>query len=206
MAGAGAGGNCSNASGVINSAGHNLESTNTCGFWGTGDLINTDPLLGPLQDNGGSTHTHALIVPSLAINGGTNSGCPATDQRGISRPQGATCDIGAFEYIFGTSANLSLTKVDHADPVTVGEHITYTLTISNAGPDGALNVILTDNLPGATNFVSVTPSGNCGHNAGVVTCNLGTLVNGGQLNLQIVAATTAPGTVTNTASVISDTF
>ncbi|HSF82570.1 MAG TPA: right-handed parallel beta-helix repeat-containing protein [Anaerolineales bacterium] len=100
VAGAGAGGNCFSNSGVINSGGHNLESTDTCGLAGTGDLVNTNPLLGPLQDNGGLTHTHALSVSSLAVNGGDNSGCPATDQRGVARPQGAACDIGAYEYIF----------------------------------------------------------------------------------------------------------
>jgi hypothetical protein len=54
-----------------------------------------DPRLGPLQDNGGPTPTHALLPGSPAID--TSSACPATDQRGVTRPQGAGCDIGAFE-------------------------------------------------------------------------------------------------------------
>ena len=56
-------------------------------------------MLGPLAQNGGYTPTHALLVGSPAIDAGTNTGCPATDQRGISRPQpaGGTCDIGAYE-------------------------------------------------------------------------------------------------------------
>ncbi|PYI88184.1 MAG: hypothetical protein DME26_04050 [Verrucomicrobia bacterium] len=56
-----------------------------------------DPKLGPLQDNGGSTLTIALLPGSPAINAGDSSACPATDQRGVSRPQGARCDIGAYE-------------------------------------------------------------------------------------------------------------
>jgi hypothetical protein len=63
-----------------------------------GDQRNTDPELGPLQDNGGPTLTHMPLSGSPAINNGTNVGCPATDQRGASRPVGAACDIGAAEY------------------------------------------------------------------------------------------------------------
>lgn len=77
--------------------GHNLESANTCGFNGTGDIINTAPLLGPLQDNGGDTDTHALLNGSPAIDAGNTASCPGTDQRGVPRPQSAACDIGSYE-------------------------------------------------------------------------------------------------------------
>jgi CSLREA domain-containing protein len=56
-----------------------------------------DPLLGPLANNGGPTSTHALLGASPAIDAGTAYVCPATDQRGVSRPQGAACDIGSYE-------------------------------------------------------------------------------------------------------------
>lgn len=61
--------------------------------------IHANPRLGPLQDNGGPTDTMALLGGSPAINAASNALCPATDQRGISRPQpaGGTCDIGAYE-------------------------------------------------------------------------------------------------------------
>ena len=81
------------------SLGNNLDSGSTCGLNATGDLTNTNPLLGPLQDNGGPTPTHALLPGSPAINAGTNRGCPPTDQRGVPRPQGPLCDIGAFEVV-----------------------------------------------------------------------------------------------------------
>jgi len=96
-------GNCFNSEGFINSQGHNLESANTCGFTATGDLVNTNPLLDILQDNGGSTFTHALLNGSRAIDGGDNTGCPKTDQRDYSRPADGdgngtvVCDIGAYE-------------------------------------------------------------------------------------------------------------
>ena len=85
-------------SATLTSEGHNLDSGATCSLAATGDLDDTDPLLGPLQNNGGPTLTHALLPGSSAINGGSNSGCPATDQRGYSRPMDGTCDIGAFEW------------------------------------------------------------------------------------------------------------
>ena len=87
----------------LTSLGHNLIGTSDgCSFTpATGDLVNVDPKLGPLQDNGGPTMTHALLFGSPAIDAGGDASCPATDQRGVSRPQGIACDIGAFEFVPG---------------------------------------------------------------------------------------------------------
>jgi len=60
-------------------------------------LLSSDPMLGPLASNGGPTQTMALLPSSSAIDVGTDAGCPATDQRGVTRPQGSHCDIGAYE-------------------------------------------------------------------------------------------------------------
>lgn len=101
----------SDFSGSIVSAGYNLiGDTTLCSFTSsTGDLPGVDPLLGPLQNNGGPTFTHALLPGSPAIDAGNPSGCtdpngnPLTaDQRGVTRPQGARCDIGAFEFEGGS--------------------------------------------------------------------------------------------------------
>jgi CSLREA domain-containing protein len=62
-----------------------------------GNIIGVSPNLGPLANNGGFTQTHALLPGSPAIDAGTNTGCPITDQRGVTRPQGSRCDIGAYE-------------------------------------------------------------------------------------------------------------
>jgi CSLREA domain-containing protein len=88
------GGNCE---GTITSLGHNLDNRTTCGFAGPGDISNLNALLGPLQNNGGSTKTHALPNNSPALETGDDAACEAVDQRGISRPQGLHCDMGAFE-------------------------------------------------------------------------------------------------------------
>jgi CSLREA domain-containing protein len=86
-----------NCSGTIINGGNNLDSGATCG-WGSdnGSLSNTDPKLGGLV-GGGSTLTMSLLASSPAIDAGADAGCPATDQRGVRRPQGAHCDIGAYE-------------------------------------------------------------------------------------------------------------
>ncbi len=91
------------------SGGNNLETTTECGFTGTGDLQNARrPLLAPLADNGGETDTHAIPEGSPARDaaGGV---CAATDQRGISRPQGAACDIGSFELELAAFATITST-------------------------------------------------------------------------------------------------
>jgi hypothetical protein len=95
------GGNCAVAMGIgIISLGHNLSSDNTCNLTATGDMTNSNPLLGPLQNNGGATLTHALLPGSPAVNAGDNYYCPSFDQRGVLRPQASICDIGAYEFVF----------------------------------------------------------------------------------------------------------
>jgi hypothetical protein len=83
---------------VFRSRGHNLASDRSCPFRLPSDLPNTNPRLGPLANNGGPTDTLALLPGSPAINAGGSVGCPATDQRGVPRPQGH-CDIGAFQLV-----------------------------------------------------------------------------------------------------------
>ena len=98
------GGNCQ---GRVSSNGYNLSSDNSCDFDAAGDLNNTDPGLGPLQNNGGPTDTMALLPGSPAIDAGNPGGCTdgqghllKTDQRGMPRPNkedASGCDIGAYE-------------------------------------------------------------------------------------------------------------
>jgi len=66
------------------------------GYAGTA-ILTTDPKLGTLGNYGGFTQTIPLLAGSSAIESGDDSACPATDQRGIIRPQGLHCDIGAYE-------------------------------------------------------------------------------------------------------------
>jgi hypothetical protein len=88
-----------NCFGAVQSTGNNASSDATCGLMVATDQQKADLKLGALADNGGPTQTHALLPGSAAIDKGGDggTGCLAVDQRGIARPQGAACDIGAFE-------------------------------------------------------------------------------------------------------------
>ena len=96
------GANISNSGGTVTSLGYNLSSDDGGGFLtGPGDQINTDPMLGPLQDNGGPTFTHALLPASPAIDTGDPNFTPPPffDQRGpgFDRVVNDRIDIGSFE-------------------------------------------------------------------------------------------------------------
>jgi beta-glucanase (GH16 family) len=86
----------SGTTGNVISGGHNVVQDDSCNPVGS-DVIVWEALIAPLADNGGPTWTHALLAGSPAIDAADDALCPATDQRGVSRPQGAHCDIGAFE-------------------------------------------------------------------------------------------------------------
>lgn len=89
--------NMTNSFGTITDGGNNLSSDASCNFTASGSLNSTDPKLGPFGNYGGPTETIPLLSGSPAIDGADSAACPAIDQRGISRPYGAGCDIGAFE-------------------------------------------------------------------------------------------------------------
>ncbi len=89
---------------VDSSPGHNLDSDGTCVSGGGPGNITAPSLLAPLQDNGGPTETHAPMPGSPVIDGGNpatpgsgGDACLTGDQRGVTRPQGGACDIGAVE-------------------------------------------------------------------------------------------------------------
>jgi hypothetical protein len=93
VANSSAGGNCDATFGVISGLGNVSWPDATC------PGSNVDPQLGALQDNGGPTETMALAPESPAVDAAVAADCPATDQRGVTRPQGDGCDIGAFELV-----------------------------------------------------------------------------------------------------------
>jgi hypothetical protein len=93
--------------GGFTSTGYNVvQDASDCTILGdtTGNVLGVDPLLGPLTDNGGPTKTHPLATGSPALDAGSpalpgsgGGACEATDQRGIARPVGTRCDMGAVE-------------------------------------------------------------------------------------------------------------
>ena len=128
--------------------------TDTCGLTNGagGSLIGVDPLLGPLANNGGDTQTFSLLPGSPALDAGNNATCLATDQRGVARPQGPACDIGAYEV-----AKLNLTKsVTPTTQVLDHNTVTYTLVLGLGQGDVSVDpsITLTDTLPDQVLFTS----------------------------------------------------
>jgi hypothetical protein len=112
----------------------------------TNSISIADPQLAALADNGGGTQTMALPNASPAVGAGNNATCPATDQRGVARPQGARCDIGAFELVL--ALQLSPGFAGAGEPG-------FTLTVTGAGFSAA-STVLWGGAARPTTFVSAT--------------------------------------------------
>ncbi|TMD10004.1 MAG: hypothetical protein E6J01_00185, partial [Chloroflexi bacterium] len=175
-------GNCNQP---MASSGYNLDSGFTCGLRGPGDLSNTDPRLGPLQDNGGPTQTEALLPGSPAIDAVANSACPPppADQRGVARPQGAACDIGAFEFV---PNKVSITANPSSLPASGTSTSTITATVTSAG------------APVSGDTVNFSLFGTCG----TLTLSSGTTDAGGIVSATYVSST-AVGFCTITATEVA---
>ncbi len=199
----------------INSLGNNLDQSGTLGLNGSGDQSGLDPLLGPLQDNGGPVFTRGLFDGSPAIDAGGLQ-FPPTDARGITRPQDgdgdsvAVADIGAFELeLVSPEVDLVITKSDSVDPVTAGTPLTYTIVVTNNGPDDATGVTIDDTLPAELTFIAGDVDGDSAAVSeanGVVTASVGILAAGGSATLTITGsvASNARLTLNNTATVSSN--
>jgi hypothetical protein len=128
------------------SLGHNLSSDDGSGFLtGPGDLTNTDPLLGPLQDNGGPTQTMALLPGSPALNVGNAAQLGVADQRGVVRTGGV--NIGAYQasasafvvtapgtVASGTPFDGTVQAVDVFGQVAFGYRGTVTFSVTDPDP------------------------------------------------------------------------
>jgi hypothetical protein len=140
-------GTLQNCSGTLpTSEGHNLEDGDTCGLnsvTGDGDLINTNPLLGPLADNGGPTRTHALLEDSPAIDMADDVDCPALDQRGTPRPRGDACDIGSFEAVAALSADIIVLPGSSRLPIRLSDrrHLVISVTILGSPTVNAAHIV-----------------------------------------------------------------
>lgn len=166
-------------SGPVSSQGHNLDAGGSCAFGQPGDVSNQNPQLGPLGSDGGPIPTMALLTGSPAINAGDNSACPATDARGVSRPQGGVCDIGAYEYAPPTLALGAVTGTG----------------ISSATLNGSVNPNLRDasyhfEYGTTTAYGSSTPGGDAGPGASptAVAATLNGLSAGTTYHYRLVAS------------------
>ena len=131
----------------------------------------------------------------------TSNGSPGTDTIQACFNDAGTTKCATAEKLWVVSkADLSITKTGPA-VVQSGGSITYNITVQNGGPANASNVMVNDPLPAGETLVSATPSqGTC---SGTVTCNVGSISNGGSATIAIVANVRAPcgATLDNTATV-----
>ena len=147
--------NCFNSGGTLTSHGHNLEDEDTCELNQPTDIVNTDPLLGSLADNGGPTLTHALLPGSLAIDAADDSAAPPTDQRGVARPQGAASDIGAFEFV-PASCSMALELSYAGGNLSLNFSITSTVPttwVVRLAVQGGVIPLLSVGLPAVADFL-----------------------------------------------------
>lgn len=182
--------------GLAYSLGYNLfGSTEGCYLQaqnGLPNILNTNPNLAPLMENGGGIPTHALLAASAAIDGGNPTGCAdtngllTTDERGY--PRTGHCDIGSFEL----QPLDNSTKTVNPTAVAVGNMLNYAVIVKNNASSSVTGVFVTDTLPTTLDFVPgslsatqgvpvhanrvITWNGNINAN-GVVTITFGARVN-----------------------------
>ena len=199
------GSNFINSSGTITSLGRNLSNDDAAGGGGTGpggyltaagDIRNTDPLLGPLQANGGHTLTHALLNGSPAINTGVSVDENEFDQRGYARL--GTNDIGAFEF-GGASPPVTVVsavsrKVHGATPFDINLPLTGNVGIEcrTSGGSNDYQIVITFASPVAVNG---TPKATVSF--GTATIGTGGVANGGNVSVNGPVVTVPLTNVTN---------
>jgi hypothetical protein len=129
---------------------------------GASDLLNRNPLLGPLQNNGGPTDTRALWPGSPAVDRANNALCPATDQRSVARRDGdgngtVICDIGSYERSdFSSPKVSSTTPAAGVTGASVGANLTATFSekMSRSTINTATFKLLRVNIDGSTTPIS----------------------------------------------------
>jgi uncharacterized repeat protein (TIGR01451 family) len=238
----GSGKNIDSDNGTVSSHGFNLSSDAAEGGVGTGpggllssigDQRNTDPVLGPLADNGGPTRTHLPLAGSPAIDQGlSNTIGPLasdTDQRGFAR---TVDDFNIANAFLGDGTDIGAVEVQAAPPpppptpvadvaisflgadktsVKQGEVLTYTIAVRNFGPDTAPNVVVKDLISSGTGFLNARATkGSFAappvNESGAVVWTLGDMANGAAEGAELVVSVLVKGktTVTNLAVVNSD--
>jgi uncharacterized repeat protein (TIGR01451 family) len=189
---------------------HTISSSSAGGGCGAGAfLVSTgEGILG-------MTYQATINTPTGSFH---DQGTPPSGGVEMDAGCGLTCSLTEFftSSLLATTpvgADLSITKSGSPNPVVSGNQLTYTITVTNNGPQNATGVTVTDPLPATVHFNSVSSTqGTCTRSTtttpktkdGTVTCGLGALSNGASATVTIVVTATQPGMLTNTASVSGD--
>jgi uncharacterized repeat protein (TIGR01451 family) len=178
-------------------------SGGTCGLGGSSAAVG--------YSNGTGDAGTNFQLPGSLVNGALLDVPTAAGFPGLIHSDLNSTMLGRYEFQVRNgavqSADLALAMMQSANPVPAGSNETYTLNVTNAGPNDATNTIVSDTLPTNATLVSATGSqGAACTGTTVVTCNLGTVANAGAATVTIVVTVNAgaTGTLVNNASVTSD--
>lgn len=159
--------------------------------------------LGALAAGASATITIIVDVPPSATGTLTNTAQVTGNETETNAANNTDTETTALT----SEVNVSITKSDSVDPVTAGESLTYTLTVSNSGPSDATGVAVSDTLPGDLTFTTGSATqGTVSHSAGVVDITVGTLTPGQSETITIVGtvASSATAALSNVATVTSN--
>jgi len=153
----------------------------------------------------------ATITVTFTAQDGGNVDDTATVSASTPDPNNSN-NTASGAVTFVSSADLAITKTASPNPVIAGTNLTYTITVSNAGPSTATGVVVTDTIPAQVSVLSVTPSsGSCkagisGNPLQPLTCTLGNVAKSGTATVVVVAAVASnvpSGTVVNNNASVS---
>jgi uncharacterized repeat protein (TIGR01451 family) len=151
----------------------------------------------------GASRTFTLVVEANGASGSvSNTAAVSSDATDGNAGNSGSTSSGVT--LLPAEADLEITKTTGSSVAVPGSTVTYTITVTNAGPSDATNVVVSDDLPAGLAFISATPSQGSCNASDPVSCNLGTIINGGSATITLSAQVTATsGTISNTASVTS---
>jgi RHS repeat-associated protein/uncharacterized repeat protein (TIGR01451 family) len=168
----------------------------------TGELPE-DPLAGFLPPNDATGRGEGHVSFSIRPRAGITLGTRITNTASIVFDVNEPIQTNEWWNTVGAVADLVLTKTANLDPVAVGNALTYTLAITNYGPDAATGVVVTDTLPVSATLASAFASQGSCSGTYTVTCNLGMIQSGVSVTATLVVTVTAAGIIENTANVDS---
>jgi uncharacterized repeat protein (TIGR01451 family)/uncharacterized repeat protein (TIGR02543 family) len=146
-----------------------------------------------------------VVLIALDVGGGAKSSVRGSGPPARKAPAVASADLDVSIFDEPDPADLGVSIADSPDPVTTGANLTYTLTVTNAGPDNAPAVTVDDTLHRRVTFVSATSTqGTCTPAPGSVSCDLGSIASGASATVAIVVTKSQAGVISNTATVSGD--
>jgi uncharacterized repeat protein (TIGR01451 family) len=172
---------------------------------GTGTVTETNTA--PVASGNTDVFTVIVFAPTSLGNGATFNNSVTASSNSNSDPNSSNNTSTVTGSIVNTSASADLAVTDTGpSSSSEGNNVTYSLTVTNNGPNDSSGVTLTDTLPGIVNFLSATASqGSFSQSGGVVTFNFGTITNGANATATIVGQFNEDGSAVNSATVTAST-